>query len=344
MKSSKPVIVGAAGHALTAAEARLFERERPLGLILFARNIQSPDQVRALAAEFRQAVELPYAPVMIDQEGGRVARLAPPHWPALPPAALFGRMAGADFVEAAAALALAISIISTELRRLGISINTIPVLDLPQPDADGVIGDRAFGDDPTLAARLGRVVVDTSMAHGVLPVIKHLPGHGRAQVDSHLALPRVAADRQTLRDHDFVPFKALADAPFAMTAHIVYEAFDSDRPASISKTVIDEAIRGDIGFEGVLISDDIMMKALTGSVAERAVMAREAGSDIVLHCSGVHDEMEELLSALAPMSREEEQKCASALARISSAESIDMEQATRRLQQLVAPFTRAPSA
>ncbi|GAB4575047.1 MAG: beta-N-acetylhexosaminidase [Rhodothalassiaceae bacterium] len=338
MRRPKPAVVGAAHQALGPDEVRLFAQQRPFGLILFDRNIGSPGQVRDLVADFRQAVELPWAPVFIDQEGGRVARLKPPFWHRLPPAALFGRIAREDFVEAAAALELAISIACADLASLGIGVNTIPVLDLPAPDADPVIGDRAYDSDPQLVARLGRVAVDASLAGGILPVIKHIPGHGRATLDSHHALPRVSADRQDLRGHDFLPFKALSDAPFAMTAHVVYEAYDAERPLSCSRTAIAEAVRGDIGFEGVLISDDIMMKALTGSVGERARAVHHAGCDLVLHCSGNLAETAELLGALPDMTEEEENRVASALARAAlpdPGDRPDPDRAAERLEALI---------
>lgn len=338
MSFMKPAIVGCAGLTLDAGEAALFAAERPAGLILFARNIADPDQVRALVAAFRAAVDDPDALVAIDQEGGRVARLGPPHWPVMPPAARFGALAAEDFVDGAAALELASALVSADLRDLGISMNCVPLLDVPVDGAHGIIGDRAWSDDPQLVARLGRVALDSVLEAGVLPAIKHIPGHGRATVDSHLGLPRVACDLETLCETDFVPFKALADAPFAMTAHIVYEALDATLPATLSQNVIAEAIRGEIGFTGLLLSDDLAMDALSGPHGARAAAARAAGCDIVLHCSGKLAETREVLDALAPVEAGGplHERLAAARARLGDGAPIDRDHAMARLADLLA--------
>lgn len=335
MARTKPIVLSCAGHTLSAEEKALFSRQRPAGLILFNRNIQTPEQVRGLIADFRDAVEDDNSLIMIDQEGGRVARLGPPHWRRLPPAGRFGEMAAGDFVEAAAALQLAASLLAADLKALGINVDCYPVLDVPQPGAHDIIGDRAFAADPTFVARLGRVAVDAMLSAGVLPVIKHIPGHGRAGVDSHESLPRVSADRETLEETDFAPFKALADAPMAMTAHVVFEAVDPSRPATTSGIVIDEVIRGDIGFEGILISDDITMGALEGTMGERSARARDAGCDLVLHCSGDLDEARHLLESTAGMGEELETRIAAALERIAEPEAVDIASAQDRLRQLL---------
>ncbi len=336
--SVKPIIASCAGPALDDEEVALFAAERPAGLVLFRRNCDNPDQLRALTDAFRRAVDDEQAFVLVDQEGGRVARLRPPHWRALPPAAVFGRMAGHDFVHAAAALQLASAIVAHELLEVGITVNCAPVLDVPAPGAAEVIGDRAFAHDPDLVARLGRVAVDAMLDAGLLPVIKHIPGHGRAPLDSHHALPRVDADIESLYAVDFVPFEALADAPLAMTAHVIYEALDEDRPATVSETVIEEAIRGHIGFEGLLVTDDIGMQALAGPLSARARAALEAGCDLVLHCSGVFDEIRTLLEAVDGIGGTTSERITRARERVAGAAPVDVENAEARLETLLAEW------
>jgi beta-N-acetylhexosaminidase len=284
-------IFGCSGIKLTAAEKRFFGDARALGLILFARNCREPEQLSELIAAFREAVGRADAPVLIDQEGGRVQRLNPPHWRAAPAATAFASLARRDQSLAVEAVNLNAQLIAADLADLGITVNCAPVLDVPQPDAHRIIGDRAFGGDAKTVATLGTAACEGFLAHGVLPVIKHIPGHGRARADSHQTLPRVAADEKTLVAVDFAPFRALRGMPWAMSAHVVYEALDRDHPATTSAPVIAKAIRGTIGFDGVLVSDDIGMKALTGPFEERAASALAAGCDVVLHCSGEIEEM-----------------------------------------------------
>jgi beta-N-acetylhexosaminidase len=271
-------------------ERDFFARHRPLGFILFARNVESPEQVAALTRSLRESVGRVEAPVLVDQEGGRVQRLRPPHWRSYPPAAALGRMAGPSPAGAIAATRDSARFMADELRPLGIDVDCAPVLDVPAPGSHGVIGDRAFGRDPELVAVLGRAFAEGLAAGGVLPVVKHIPGHGRAASDSHHHLPRVSASRAELAATDWAPFRALADVPWAMTAHVVYEAID-DRPATASRRVVGDVIRGAIGFQGVLLCDDLSMNALSGSLEERARAAREAGCDIMLHCNGDMAEM-----------------------------------------------------
>lgn len=287
----RAAILGCAAVSLSEAERRFFRKSDPLGFILFARNCQTPDQVRTLVASLRETVGRADALVLIDQEGGRVARLTPPHWRKAPAAALFGLLATTSRERACRAVWLNARLIAAELTELGITVDCAPVLDLALPETHSVIGDRAFGGDPTLVATLGRAFCDGLLAGGVLPVIKHIPGHGRARADSHLELPAVEASYATLEAMDFAPFKALADQPWAMTAHVRYTALDPNAPATISPKVVREVIRGAIGFKGALISDDLGMKALEGSFGERARAALAAGCDVVLHCSGVLEEM-----------------------------------------------------
>ena len=334
---TKPVIVGCAGPSLSDAERALFAAHRPAGLILFKRNCQSPDQVRALVADFREAVGRHRLPVLIDQEGGRVVRLGAPHWREPPAARLFGELAERDWAAGAEALTLNCRLIADDLAGLGITVDCLPLLDLPADDADAIIGDRAYGTDPALVARLGRVAMDALIAGGCLPVIKHVPGHGRARVDSHLELPRVEAPAAVLEAHDFAPFKALADAPLAMTAHIVYQAFDADRCATLSPTVIGEVVRGRIGFEGLLMSDDLSMAALSGSMADRARGCLDAGCDLALHCNGDMAEMTEVLEAVAPASDRLAYAIDACLDRIATPQPLDRATALHRLDVLLGP-------
>ncbi|MHA1536323.1 MAG: beta-N-acetylhexosaminidase [Alphaproteobacteria bacterium] len=294
----KPVIFGLSGPSLSDEERRFFARSAPLGFILFARNCQDPDQLRALVDALRETIGREDAPVLIDQEGGRVARLGPPHWRRSPPAAPFGALAARDFERAERAVRLNAGIIAFELAALGIDVDCAPVLDVPVAGSHEIIGDRAFSSDPDLVARLGRAAMEGFLDAGVIPVIKHIPGHGRAGVDSHRELPVVDTPLDELRRTDFAPFAALADAPWAMSAHVVYRAIDPGQPASVSAKVIEEIIRGEIGFDGVLVSDDLGMEALSGDFAERAGAALAAGCDVALHCSGVMAEMREVDAAL----------------------------------------------
>jgi beta-N-acetylhexosaminidase len=289
------VIFGCAGSGLSAGERAFFRDADPLGFILFQRNCVAPDQVRELVAALRAAVGRADAPILIDQEGGRVQRLKPPHWPAYPAPARLAAV-GEEAVRLGARL------IADDLGRLGITVDCLPVLDIPVASADPVIGDRAYGDRPATVAALGRAACEGLLAGGVLPVIKHIPGHGRATVDSHLGLPRVETPRASLESSDFAPFRALADMPLAMTAHIVYTAIDAERPATLSRRVIGEVIRSSIGFDGMLLTDDLSMRALGGSLAERAAGALDAGCDVVLHCNGAMAEMTEIAGAVRPLS------------------------------------------
>jgi len=287
------LITGLAGTDLTPDEARFLAGVRPCGLILFARNCETPDQVRRLVGDARSAIGSDRVLVLIDQEGGRVRRLMPPHWRELPPASAFGRLFDANPEEAERAASLVARLTAADLKDIGINTNCVPVLDIPAPDAHQIIGDRAYGNAPERVARLGRAVAEGHLAGGVLPVIKHMPGHGRARADSHLELPVVTTPRAELSAIDFAPFKALRDMPAAMTAHVVFSAIDPDAPASTSEIVTREVMRGEIGFDGLLMSDDLSMKALSGSIKSRAEAVIRAGSDVVLHCNGCLEEMEQ---------------------------------------------------
>ena len=333
-RTPRSVVLGCAGERLSLDERRFFGEADPLGFVLFRRNCQAPDQLRALVAELRAAVGRADAPVLIDQEGGRVARLQPPHWRAYPAPA---RIAALLDPHAAEAASLGARLIADDLAALGITVDAIPVLDLPIAGADAVIGDRAYGSEPARVARLGRAVCGGVLAGGVLPIIKHIPGHGRALVDSHRALPRIAADRAVLMRSDFSPFRALSAMPWAMTAHIVFEAIDPIEPTTFSRRVIDEIIRGDIGFDGVLISDDISMGALAGGLGERTRRALEAGCDLALHCTGVLSEMEVVAEAAPPLSSQAQARVARGEAlRLASRQDFDRPATEARFAELLA--------
>ncbi len=308
MSSLKPVIVGCTGLELSHEERRLFSSANPLGLILFARNIDNPSQVTRLTNEFRSCVGRADAPVLIDQEGGRVARLRPPHWDELPPAALLGELYRIDPVRGIAAAKVLGRILASQLSALGINVDCTPVLDLRIAEADKVIGDRAFSADPKTIAALGRALCDGLRVGGVMPVIKHLPGHGRAMADSHHALPVVETSLDTLEMADFSPFSALRDMPIGMTAHILYTAIDREKCATLSPTVISTIIRQQIGFNGLLLSDDLGMKALSGTPADLAVEAVQAGCDVALYCQHDLAAMTEILERLPLMSDESSQR------------------------------------
>jgi beta-N-acetylhexosaminidase len=291
--------------------------------------------VRDLVAALRGTVGRSEAPVLIDQEGGRVARLKPPHWRAAPPASYFGRLASHDRERAHEALRINTRLLAAELIDLGIDVDCVPLLDLQFPGAHDVIGDRSFGGDPELVADLGRVVCETLLECGVMPIVKHIPGHGRARVDSHKELPVVDTARAELEATDFRPFQALADAPWAMTAHVVYSALDADRPATTSPSLIGEVIRGQIGFDGLLLSDDLSMEALKGSLGARAEASLAAGCDVALHCNGKAAEMAEVAAAVGPLTAQAQRRIAAARTRLASPQAVDQAALRRRLDGLM---------
>lgn len=302
MIESKAMILGCAGKSLSEEEVRFFRDERPWGFILFARNIGEPGQIRDLVAAMRDCVGRVDAPVFVDQEGGKVQRLRPPIAPNYPPGAEVGALYRQDRGSGLRAAWLLARLLAFDLRRLGITADCMPVLDVPIEGASDVIGSRAYGRDPRSVTNLGRAAAEGLMSGGVLPVMKHVPGHGRAAADSHLALPVVNTPLDELRAHDFAPFKALNDLPMAMTAHVVYTAIDPDRPATTSPKVIQEIVRGEIGFDGLLVSDDTSMKALSGDFPDKAEAILAAGCDLVLHCNGVMEEMAGIASRTGPLS------------------------------------------
>lgn len=327
-------IYGCSGPELTALERAFFRAARPWGFILFGRNIVDPAQVRALVASLREAVG-GAAPVLIDQEGGRVARLKPPHWRERPAAARFGALHAVGPLRAREAVYLGARLIAHDLAALGITVDCLPVLDLPVPGADAVIGDRAFARDPATIIALGRAQIEGLMDGGVLPVMKHIPGHGRAGADSHLALPRVETERETLSATDFVTFRSLNTCPLAMTAHVIYEAIDPQRPATTSPKVIRDVIRGEIGFDGLLLSDDLSMRALDGSFAHRAKAALFAGCDLVLHCNGDMAEMTDVASEVTELDGDSLRRSAAAMARLGAPAPFDPAGAQARLAELL---------
>ena len=286
------LITGLSGATLSSAERHFLRDTAPCGLILFARNCVSLDQIRALIGEALNAIGSQDVLVLIDQEGGRVQRLRPPLGRALPPGAAYGVIAEQDLEAATGAAFDVARLVAEDLRALGINTNCAPVLDLPVPGAHDIIGDRAYGTAVAQVVALGEAVARGYMAGGVVPVIKHIPGHGRATADSHLDLPVVMAPHTELTSSDFAPFKALASLPAAMTAHVVYGAIDGTGPATTSQHIVERIIRREIGFDGLLMSDDLSMKALSGTIRKRAERSIAAGCDVVLHCNGLLDEME----------------------------------------------------
>ncbi len=327
-------ICGCAGLEPSRAEEEFFTTANPWGLILFARNVDTPGQVAALVRRFRACVGRPQAPVFIDQEGGRVQRLRPPHWRAWPAARAYGDLAGSDPARALKAAWMITRLLGEELRACGINADCLPVLDLPAPDGHQIIGDRAYAEDPFLIAALARAAMEGLKAAGVAPVIKHIPGHGRARADSHEELPIVDAPLDELRRSDFVPFSMFADAPMAMTAHVVYAAIDADAPATLSRRVIGEIIRGEMAFDGLLMSDDVNMKALRGPLPERCAAAIEAGCDVVLHCSGDLDEMRQVAKVCGPLQGEAARRAGQAEACMNATGAPDWER--REAEELLA--------
>jgi beta-N-acetylhexosaminidase len=289
--STRGFITGVSGLDLTADERAFLRAERPWGFILFKRNIETPAQVSALVRELREVLGAPDAPVLIDQEGGRVARLGPPHWPVYPPGAVFGTLYDLDRKLGLNAARLSARLIAADLTDLGISVDCLPLADVPVAGADAVIGNRAYGIEPEKVAAIARAVTDGLEQGGILPVLKHIPGHGRATADTHVRLPLVDTSQTELERTDFAAFRPLADLPMAMTAHVVFSALDPAHPATTSATMIEQVIRGVIGFQGLLMSDDVSMNALAGSIAQRTHAIVTAGCDMVLHCNGKLDEM-----------------------------------------------------
>jgi len=332
--TARAFISGLAGTAIGADEIEFFREAIPWGLILFKRNIDNPAQVKALTAHFRDIVGWD-APVLVDQEGGRVQRLGPPHWPVYPPGAAYAALYERDRASGLEGARLGGRLIAEDLAALGIDVDCVPVADVPVAGADRVIGDRAFGDTPEQVATLAGAQAEGLMAAGVLPVLKHLPGHGRATADSHLDLPVVDTDRATLEATDFAAFRPLSRLPLGMTAHVVFSAIDKAQPATTSAIMIGNVIRGWIGFEGLLMSDDVSMGALSGSLAERSHAALAAGCDLVLHCNGNLDEMRQVAGASPLLGGEAAARADRALALRRNRVDIDVAAARARFAELM---------
>ncbi|HET9902422.1 MAG TPA: beta-N-acetylhexosaminidase [Xanthobacteraceae bacterium] len=337
---SRAFITGVAGLVLGAAEQAFLREADPWGLILFRRNVATPDQVRRLVAAFRETIGRADAPVLIDQEGGRVQRLGPPHWRLYPAGRLYGDLYDRDPAAGLAAARLGARLIAADLDALGVTVDCLPLADVPVAEADPVIGDRAYGTTPEKVAAIAAAVAEGLIEGGVLPVLKHLPGHGRANADSHARLPVVSATRAELEAGDFAAFRPLAHLPLGMTAHVVYTAIDASGPATTSPRVIADVIRGAIGFDGLLMSDDVSMGALSGSLAARTRACFAAGCDLVLHCNGDLAEMEAVAGESPMLAGESERRAAAALAARKAPAAFDADAAWARFSVMMAPVQR----
>lgn len=328
-------VSGVAGPELSQQERAFFRSARPCGLILFARNCQTHDQIRRLVGEVQAAIGETCL-VLIDQEGGRVQRLRPPLGRQLPAGRAYAALYRQAPDQAIAAARTIARLMASDLNDLGINTNCTPVLDLPVPGAHDIIGDRALGVDVETVTALGRAIAEGHMAGGVVPVMKHIPGHGRGTEDSHLKLPVVAASREALAMSDFAPFKALSDLPAAMTAHIVYTCVDDREPASTSKKVISEVVRGEIGFDGLLMSDDLSMQALSGTLGERTRKVLAADCDLVLHCNGAFQEMQQVAQEAPPLQGPALRRFERATSLIQNRQAFDIAEAEKHLDTVLA--------
>jgi beta-N-acetylhexosaminidase len=338
---SRAFITGISATELSAAEREFVRAQRPWGFILFKRNIETPEQVLRLVGELRKAVADPEAPVLIDQEGGRVQRFGPPNWPVYPPGAVFGALYDIDRRLGLSAARLSARLIAADLYEAGVNVDCLPLADVPVAGADAVIGNRAYGTEPAKVAAIARAVTEGLQQGGILPVLKHIPGHGRATADTHFGLPVVDTSKSELERTDFAAFQPLADLPMAMTAHVVFSALDPAQPATTSATIIEQVIRGVIGFQGLLMSDDVSMNALAGSIAERTRAIIGAGCDMVLHCNGKLDEMREVAAETPELSGRALERAAKALASRQPPQPFDRPAARAELDALI---TRAGTA
>jgi beta-N-acetylhexosaminidase len=333
--STRAFITGVSGLELSADERAFMAAERPWGFILFKRNVETPKQVALLVRELRASVGDPDAPVLIDQEGGRVQRLGPPHWPVYPPGVVFGTLYDIDPTLGLTAARLSARLIAADLLEIGVTVDCLPLADLPVAGADAVIGNRAYGTEPRKVAAIARAVTEGLQQGGILPVLKHIPGHGRATADTHFKLPEVDTSKAELERTDFAAFQPLADLPMAMTAHVVFSALDPAQPATTSATIIEQVIRGVIGFQGLLMSDDVSMNALAGSIAERTRAIIGAGCDMVLHCNGKLDEMREVARETPELSGKALERAKRALASRQSPQAFDRLAARAELDRLI---------
>src|ERR1700739_4290275 len=333
--NTRAFITGVSGLELTATECEFIRAELPWGFILFKRNVDTPEQVIRLVRDLRETVGEPDAPVLIDQEGGQVQRLRPPNWPLYPAGSAFGDLYYIDPALGLSAAHLGARRIAADLSDLGVTVDCLPLADVPVPGADAVIGDRAYGAEPKKVAAIARAGTDGLGRGVVLPVLKHIPGHGRATADSHLRLPTVDTSKKELERTDFAAFQPLADLPMAMTAHVVFSGLDPRHPATTSATIIEQVIRGVIGFQGLSMSDDVGMNALAGSFAERTRAVFAAGCDVVLHCSGKLDEMREIAAETPELSGRASQRARQALASRRAPEPFDRVAARAELDPLI---------
>jgi beta-N-acetylhexosaminidase len=340
---TKAFITGLAGTRLSDAERDFIRAERPWGFILFRRNIDTPAQVAALTKELRDALGEVDVPILVDQEGGRVQRFRPPNWPLYPAGAAFGQLYDINPALGLTAARLSARLIADDLAQVGVTVDCLPLADVPVPGADNVIGDRAYGNDPHKVAAIARAVTEGLEQGGILPILKHIPGHGRATADSHLALPVVDSPKNELESIDFAAFKPLADLPMAMTAHVVFSAYDAAQPATTSATMIERVIRGLIGFQGLLMSDDVGMNALAGSIAERTKALLAAGCDMVLACSGEPEEMQQVARETPELSGKALARANAALASRQAPKPFDRHAARAELDGLIGRLG-APSA
>jgi beta-N-acetylhexosaminidase len=331
---ARAFITGLAGLTISANERAFLRAAQPWGLIIFKRNVSTPQQVAGLASLFRDILGW-QAPILVDQEGGRVQRLGPPYWPGYPPGARYGELYDREPAAGLAAARLAGHLIASDLAGLGIDVDCLPLADVLAPASDAVIGDRAYGSAPGKVAAIAGAIAQGLQAGGVLPVLKHLPGHGRAKVDSHHRLPVVDTDRTTLEATDFAAFRPLAGLPLGMTAHVVFSAIDPVAPATTSVTMVREVIRGFVGFQGLLMSDDISMGALSGTPAERSRAALAAGCDLVLHCNGDLAEMEEVAGVAPELAGEAAARADKALAQRSAPEWFDVDSARALFARMI---------
>ena len=328
-------ITGLSGLTLTQEEKAFLREASPWGLILFKRNVENREQVSRIVNDFLGAIGRADAPVLVDQEGGRVQRLGPPHWPVYPPGSAFGRLYDRDRKAGLAAARLGARLIAADLLPLGINVDCLPLADVPVSGADQVIGDRAYGDTPDKVAAIAAAVAQGLEEGGVLPVLKHIPGHGRATADSHERLPVVHTDRATLEASDFAAFRPLSTLPLGMTAHVVFTAIDPVLPATTSATMIRDVIRGFIGFDGLLMSDDISMGALSGTLGERTRASLAAGCDVVLHCNGKLAEMQAVAADAPELTGAAARRADAALARRKPPSAIDLAAARQEFAALM---------
>ncbi len=333
--AARAFITGLSGLTITANERAFLREAQPWGLIIFKRNVNTAQQVSEFTRSFRDILGCE-APVLVDQEGGRVQRLGPPQWPAYPPGARYGTLYDQDVSRGLSVARLGGHLIAADLGVLGIDVDCLPLADVLTPGADPVIGDRAYGSEPDKVAAIAGAIAEGLQAGGVLPVLKHLPGHGRATADSHLKLPVVDTDWATLEATDFAAFQPLAGLPLGMTAHVVFSAIDPDAPATTSVTMVREVIRGFIGFRGLLMSDDVSMKALSGTIEERSRAAFAAGCDVVLHCNGDLGEMAAVAGVAPTLTGEAGERAETALAQRKAPETFDVDAARKIFTQMVA--------